>query len=58
MEEQSFSNDYFRQKIEEMRQRLYAMDGFSPIENVSENFLDKDGKSSVSFVKTNEKVNS
>lgn len=29
--------EYFQEKIMSLRQKLHAMDGFEPIENISEN---------------------
>lgn len=58
MEEMITDSGYFRERILEMRQRLHAMDGFSPVEKISENLPEREEIETVAFIKNNEKVNS
>lgn len=58
MEETMFDNDYFRNKVLHLRQRLHGMDGFMSVEKISENVPEREETEKVAFVKSNEKVNS
>ena len=56
MVEAVFSSEYFQEKILSLRQRLHAMDGFEPIENISENITSEQAKSaSKAFISGKEK---
>ncbi len=41
--------EYFQEKIMSLRQKLHAMDGFEPIENISENIPEPTQIKSVIF---------
>ncbi len=57
MKETLFSKEYFQDKILTMRRKLHAMDGFRPVEKISENLPQSEEMEQVAFIKTNEKVN-
>ncbi|MCX4349516.1 MAG: hypothetical protein OSJ76_07030 [Alphaproteobacteria bacterium] len=57
MEEALFSKEYFQDKILTMRRKLHAMDGFQPVERISDNLPQSEEMEQVAFIKTNEKVN-
>jgi len=54
----TFDNAYFRNKIMNLRQKLHALEGFSPVEKISENVPVPEEKDVHPLIKNNEKVNS
>ena len=54
----TFDNAYFRNKIMNLRQKLHALEGFSPVEKISENFPVPEENDVLRLNKKNEKENS
>ena len=52
MEEALFSKEYFQDKILTMRRKLHAMDGFQPVERISDNLPQSEEMEQVAFIKT------
>lgn len=57
MEDHNFMVDYFKEKINFLRLKLHSMEGFEPVEKISENIVVPEEPVLTLSVKTSEKVN-
>ena len=57
MENHNFTADYFKEKINSLRLKLHRMEGFEPVEKISENIAVPEEPVLTLSVKTSEKVN-
>ena len=55
MTETTINSDYFKDKILSLRQKLHAMDGFEPVENISENVAEPSADSKSVIFSSKEK---
>ena len=54
----NFDNTYFQEKISALRLKVHSMDGFVPVEKISENVAVKEDNLPFRLVKSNEKESS
>ena len=57
MENTDFTADYFKEKVNSLRLKLHRLEGFEPVEKISENIKELEEPALVLTVKTPEKVN-